>query len=91
MKYIFIILFTLTICNEGRACKCRQPTLRKAFKESSIVVSVTILEILPSILPVYKTVKDGDTLIRQPSSGFPKRILINTVYKGEKLADTMII
>ncbi|MGZ5197881.1 MAG: hypothetical protein ACXWW0_06535 [Bacteroidia bacterium] len=93
MKYILTILLMIIIYNQGYACRCIDiKNVKKAYKQSDVVVSITVLEILSPIQSIDTIIsKSGDTLISKLVFGYPKRVLINSVYKGENLNDTMLI
>lgn len=93
MRFILtIFLFHLTL-NHSAACRCIPfKNAKVAYKASDVVLSITVLEILSPIQPIDTvTSENGDTYISVPLYGYPKRVLINTIYKGKNISDTMLL
>ncbi|MFI5204086.1 MAG: hypothetical protein ACHQF2_06280 [Flavobacteriales bacterium] len=84
----FVILYIL-----GCSCVCFEiPNVKSAYKQADVVLSVTVLKILPthnSIDTAY--IKNNDSVFVRQIFGFDKQILIQSVYKGQNIKDTMII
>ena len=92
MKILIIVLFFCSSALSAMACKCKIVSVKDAFKTSQIIVSITVLEMLP---PIEKsdTIRsnDGKVYVRTPVFGYSKRVLIKNYYKGKTLSDTVII
>lgn len=93
MRYSILTLIFLSFALYAKTCQCEpNSSVKKAYKESGIIVTVTVIEILEPIDPVEILIgSNNDTLIKSPVFGYAKKVLINRIYKGEILSDTMII
>ncbi len=87
MKKLIILIFVLHSL-VSNACKCDSVSVKEAYKSSGIIVSITVLDILP-LIDKIKTVKNES--IPAPVFGYSKRVLVTKHFKGDNVKDTMII
>ena len=81
---LFLILLLLTNATVSLACKCPSISVKDSYKTSDVIITVTILKVLPTID------NKGDTT-RIPFFGYQKRALITKTFKGQTLSDTITI
>ena len=74
------------------ACQCIESgSVKEEFKEYNLVFTATVIEILGPIEPFDTTWIDVKMLIRKPVFGYSKKVLLQSIYKGKRLNDTLII
>lgn len=91
MRNILIIVFIiLPIC--GSTCVCFEiPNVKTAYKQAEVVLSVRVLQVLPRPDDtVYRRINDTLVRVRQ-LLGFDKKVLVQSIYKGQHIKDTIII
>lgn len=93
MRNSILTLIFLAFALYGKTCQCDPPiSVKRAYKESGIIATVTVIEILEPIDPIEQIITpNNDTLIKRPVYGYAKKVLISKIYKGEITKDTMII